>query len=260
VFSVLLCCLFALVCCRVQRRDTYLEGAPAGDFDNWVFALEWEPEWIQTECSVSLLVDNFSPTSWGATNPSLHGLWPNYNATERGYTWPQYCKSDGYDYENCENDNYEASYCQITTETLSLFNVTSRWQKYAVEYSWDDLGPYEWSKHGSCSGYNQSYFYQVTENLYYNLSTGQGFAFLNQNVGKSVQYSALQAAFEKDTDGYRVVFQCDGCDFSEVWTAWDADPETLLPTTPIDCVDSDTCETCKEVTILKYTGCNNNRE
>jgi len=236
---------------------TYLEGAPSGDFDNWVFALEWEPEWIVEDCTTNpngLLVQHFTNASYGATHLSVHGLWPNYNASLRGYEWPQFCVYDGINYSTCD-PNSSQSYCNPSQLTLDEFNVSARWKTYAVEYSWNGLVPHEWSKHGSCSGYNQTYYFSVIEQMFYRMSGGVGFAFVTAHVGQQVLYTDLDNAFLQDTQGHTLAFVCNSCQLSEVWTAWDADPVTLLPTTPIDTSDSDSCASCKYVTILGYNGC-----
>ncbi len=170
--------------------------------------------------------------------------------------WPQYCVTpDGTNYVNCEKYNYAETYCQPTTRTLDEFNITGRWKTYAVEYSWNDMVPHEWSKHGSCSGYNQTYYFTVVEQMYERLREGVGFEFVTAHVGQEVLYSDLNNAFLQDTQGNRLAFVCRSCQLSEVWTAWDADPVTLLPTTPIATSDADSCASCKYVTILAYNGC-----
>ena len=51
--------------------------------------------------------NNFNGSSFGASYPSLHGLWPNYDAATRdGYTWPQYCVEDGIDFQQCQRTEY----------------------------------------------------------------------------------------------------------------------------------------------------------
>jgi len=126
---------------------------------------------------------------------------------------------------------------------------------YAVEYSWNSLATHEWSKHGSCTGWNQSQYFKTAEDMYNRMRTGAGFAFLSANVGNNVTYDDLYAAFEKDTQGKKLALQCVSCAFSEAWTAWAADPVTKLPTSPIDIVDPDSCESCSLVKILEYDGC-----
>jgi ribonuclease I len=259
LYLLVIILLFGLSNCDVQNKGG-LDGANAGNFDNWVLATSWQSEWMIGDCEnphKQTLVDNFSPNSYGTNHMSLHGLWPNYNSSLRGgYEWPQYCSDNGIDFQNCEKSSNE-SYCNPSPITLSVYNVSKRWMAYAVEYSWSDLASHEWSKHGSCTGWPQYNFFSMAEEMYGFLSLGCGSSFLHDNVGKSVTYDDLYKSFSVDTNGKRPCFKCEDCKFSEVWTAWDADEETLAPTYPIDMSenDEDTCQICDLVEILDFQGC-----
>jgi len=59
--------------------QTFNDGAPAGDYESYVYALEWQPQWSQPpDCSPTLAA-HLSPTSYAANHLSSHGLWPNYD-------------------------------------------------------------------------------------------------------------------------------------------------------------------------------------
>jgi len=240
-----------------------LGGAPSGDFDYWVLACEWQPQWMISTCqhagSKPLLTNpnNFNGSSFGASYPSLHGLWPNYDAATRdGYTWPQYCVEDGIDFQQCQRTDYAEKYCQPTTESLREFNTSKRWMSYAPEFSYSTLAAHEWSKHGSCTGWTQEYYYTQTEDLYIRLGSGKGFAYVAANVGQEVSYKDLYDAFAYDTNQQQLSLQCSSsCQFSEVWTAWGVAEGTLIPTDPIPLSDEDTCQKCLSIEILAYTGC-----
>ena len=88
-----------------------------GDFDYWVMALSWSPDYCATndyqdeqQCSIGRQLDFV-----------LHGLWPQY---EDG--WPSYCST-----EELPDD---------------LKN------EYGGLYPNDKLFDHEWEKHGTCSG------------------------------------------------------------------------------------------------------------
>uniref|UniRef100_A0A7S4PC36 Uncharacterized protein n=1 Tax=Paramoeba aestuarina TaxID=180227 RepID=A0A7S4PC36_9EUKA len=254
-FKFFFLCVIGAVC--VSAGGSAKIGAPAGDFDNWVFATYWEDQWIQSSCSDDFLVDHFNATSYGATHLSLHGMWPNYNYTTRGYDYPAYCEDGDDDYTKCQYSD-APDYCFPSSQTLSEFNVTNRWMAYATEYSWATLASHEWGKHGGCTGWTQEYFFNVDEQMYNWLKGGSGFAYVTSHVGQTVPYNDLYNAFSKDTDGKRLVFQCeDGCHFSEFWMGWQADQTTLLPTYPIDLSsgDTDTClqNNCDNVIIADYS-------
>mmetsp|Transcript_571 Transcript_571/g.1237 ORF Transcript_571/g.1237 Transcript_571/m.1237 type:complete len:116 (-) Transcript_571:489-836(-) len=91
------------------------------------------------------------------------------------------------------------------------------------------------------------------------LANGSGAALAAANVGGSVAREDLAAAFQKDTDGKKVAFNCDpvSCFLSEVWTAWAADPaKKLAPAAPIDYKDikGGPCPaTCTQLGILAWS-------
>mmetsp|Transcript_27876 Transcript_27876/g.33005 ORF Transcript_27876/g.33005 Transcript_27876/m.33005 type:complete len:306 (-) Transcript_27876:166-1083(-) len=235
---------------------TYEEGAPAGVYENYVFAMEWQPQWSQPPYCDQPLVSNLSPDAYAATHWSLHGLWPNFDPDQHdGMSWPQFCvRDDGENYTKCDGSYNAEDYCQPTIAVEAL-NNTDAWQKYALEYSWSDLAAHEWSKHGSCSVWSSDDFFDVAQDKFNELSAGYGAAFVTENVGQTVAKADLLAAFEKDTDGSKVVFNCDSnCDLSEVWTAWNLDPDTMLPTTAKDYGDSEPCSSsCTELNIIAWT-------
>uniref|UniRef100_A0A7S1TQJ6 Uncharacterized protein n=2 Tax=Phaeomonas parva TaxID=124430 RepID=A0A7S1TQJ6_9STRA len=235
------------------------DGAKAGAFEDWIFALEWQPQWIEGHCNDGggKLGANFFPDSYGATHLSLHGLWPNYIADQHdGKSWPQFCAgADGNDYTQCKSSG-GPDFCYPNAAALEAFNVTDRWMKYALEYSWTELASHEWAKHGGCTGWNQTYFFRVAEQTYSKLAEGPGFDFIADNVGKSVAHEDLVKAFSSGLDGKSPGFQCaKNCELSEVWTKFAADPETLLPAAPMDHSDEDSCGKCDAVKITKFDGC-----
>jgi ribonuclease I len=242
----------------LSESITYDEGAPAGVYENYVFAMEWQPQWSQPPYCDETLAANLSPSAYAATHWSLHGLWPNYDPDQHdGMSWPQFCVRDnGENYTKCDG-NYDAeTYCN-PSDAIEALNTTEAWQKFALEYSWSDLASHEWSKHGSCSpsAWDSTTFFGVAQDKFDELVDGVGGAFVTANVGKTVAKADLVAAFQTDTDGSRVVFNCDGeCNLSEVWTAWNLDADTMLPTTAKDYGDDEPCSSsCTELNILDWT-------
>lgn len=71
-----MCYLNAWVCVFMVQQEEY------------VFALEWEPEWNYGSDCVDLISEHMTPTSHAANYLSVHGLWPNYNSTlHDGLSW-----------------------------------------------------------------------------------------------------------------------------------------------------------------------------
>ena len=124
--------------------QTFNDGAPAGDYESYVYALEWQPEWsAPPECQASL-ASNLFPDAYAASHLSSHGLWPNYDPDlHGGDNWPQFCvRTDGETFTDCEADYDSRAYC-TPTDAIMAFNNTESWQKYALEYAWSDLASHE---------------------------------------------------------------------------------------------------------------------
>jgi len=207
-----------------------------------VFALEWQPQWSQPPSCDEKLANHLSPDSYAATHFSVHGLWPNYDSgLHNGSSWPQYCTRPvgGQVFTDCESDPTAHPYC-TPSGAATLFNTSSGWQRYGLEYAWSDLARHEWAKHGSCTPWTQERYFEHIQDMHGRLANGSGAALAAANVGGSVAREDLAAAFQKDTDGKKVAFNCDpvSCFLSEVWTAWAADPaKKLAPAAPIDYKD-----------------------
>jgi ribonuclease T2 len=103
------------------------EGARAGDFDYWVLALSWSPNWC-AEADRAETADQCDPDAdfgW-----ILHGLWPQY---ETG--WPSYCT--------------DAPAPPSRADTAAMADIMG-----SAGLAW-----HSWKKHGSCAGLSaQAYF------------------------------------------------------------------------------------------------------
>ena len=153
-------------------------GAAPRDFDYYVLALAWQPEWAASACPGggrpnALMLQQMNTGSYGL---GLHGLWPNYDPSQAGRApgigWPQFCntcassqcetcsKTANCNFASCERTT-QTPKCQIPAPTLAAFNTSGRWQRYAPQYAWGTLAVHEWAKHGSCSPWHDdagSYF------------------------------------------------------------------------------------------------------
>ena len=112
-----------------ENPSATLEEAD-GDFDYWVMALSWSPDYCATndyedeqQCSIGKQLDFV-----------LHGLWPQY---EDG--WPSYCTEEPHDYD-------------LESEYAGLFPN-------------DNLFRHEWEKHGTCSGLTPTGYFEWSETL-----------------------------------------------------------------------------------------------
>jgi ribonuclease T2 len=248
-------------------------GAPAGDYESYVLALEWQPSWSIDACpggkqqdSELIRAMNSSVGAYARSHLSLHGLWPNYDpALHGGFEWPQFCNVSGQPgYPECQHDP-SGPLCHPSAKAVSTFNMTGRWQAWALQYAFGDLASHEWPKHGSCTPWSKSeelqlQYWELQEASYRNVSSGAGAALVTQNVGRDVPYATLQAAFDADTGGHHTTLTCAaGCHFDQVWLGFQAAKGSLLPlVTPLHGVNTSgvgSCASCDAVHISAWVGC-----
>lgn len=103
------------------------EGERAGNFDYYVMALSWSPNWCAREGDAR---DEAECRAGAARSFTLHGLWPQF---EEG--WPSYCRTG-------ERDPTRA-------ESAAMADLMGS----------GGLAWYQWKKHGRCAGLApQSYY------------------------------------------------------------------------------------------------------
>lgn len=108
------------------------DGERAGDFDYYVLALSWSPNWCALEGDARNAEQCERDFGW-----VLHGLWPQY---EDG--WPAYCPT-----------NARAPSRQLTAEQADIFGAGGA--------AW-----YQWKKHGVCSGLEADTYYDTARRAY----------------------------------------------------------------------------------------------
>ena len=253
-----------------------LSGAPAGHYESYVFAMEWQPKWSLAACPGERYADPAVvramalPGAYARANLSLHGLWPNYDpAAHDGFTWPQFCNSTAGDYEECQRDA-DLPLCRPTAQARLEFNRTDQWGRWALQYAHGTLAAHEWAKHGSCTPWSAAALGEEVQLHYWRLQaeilaqlvgTGAGSALLRSAVGASVEADALRAAFAADAGGSvdHVALVCaSGCALEQVWLGLAADAATLAPRySPWvgHQISGDTCTACAAVNVEAWTGC-----
>ena len=104
-----------------------LQADTAGDFDYYVLALSWTPNWCSEEGDArrDARCDVGAGRGW-----SLHGLWPQY---EQG--WPSYCRTAHRD--------------PTRAETGAMGQIMGS----------SGLAWHQWNKHGRCSGLSAQDYY-----------------------------------------------------------------------------------------------------
>ena len=126
--AMLLCGLLALSVPTISASDT------AGEFDYYVVALSWSPNWCAREGDARDSDQCDAGTGYGWT---LHGLWPQY---EDGY--PEYCRTSKRDPSRNQSDTME--------DIMGSGGL-----------AW-----HQWKKHGRCTGLSGKDYYAVSRLAY----------------------------------------------------------------------------------------------
>ena len=139
----------------------------AGDFDYYVLALSWSPNWCATtgDARGSDQCNARHDHGW-----ILHGLWPQYH---RG--WPAHCPT------------VERPPTRTMTEEMTDIMGSS------------GLAWYQWKKHGSCSGLSAPAYYALARDAYESLTRPDGFRKLKDPV--KLPASVVEQAFLKANPG-----------------------------------------------------------
>jgi len=171
------------------NEDDNPYGHP-GEFDMYVFALTWAPEFCcenpdSKECGRNGNLEDTgkshhepptpAPNFWGATHLTLHGLWPQYNYSRDGHYWPQYCSD-----------------APLKEEVVQKFKP--KWETYAPAYVLKEylLPKHEWSRHGTCSGLAQLDYFMSSLLLITEQSTP---SILINNIGQTITRSEIEQSY-----------------------------------------------------------------
>ncbi|MEQ8341128.1 MAG: ribonuclease T2 [Marinovum algicola] len=153
--------LCAVLCLPLMARA---DGEKAGDFDYWVLALSWSPNWceIEGDAKGSEQCDPRHDFGW-----TLHGLWPQY---QRG--WPAYCPTA------------ERPPSRAMTRDMSDIMGTA------------GLAWHQWKKHGSCSGLSAAGYFEASRAAYEAVVRPVVFRKLDRPV--RLPAAVVEEAFLKD--------------------------------------------------------------
>jgi ribonuclease T2 len=160
-FPVLAFCLAALV------APAAAEGERAGDFDYYVMALTWSPNW----CALTGDAqgdDQCHPRH--AYSFTLHGLWPQDEAG-----WPSYCRTQARD--------------PSRAETAAMTDIMGS----------GGLAWHQWKKHGRCSGLSAGDYFALARRAYGRVTIPPVFGNLTRGV--TLPASVVQDAFLEANPG-----------------------------------------------------------
>ncbi len=138
-------------------------GERAGEFDYYVLALSWSPNWcaIEGDAKRSEQCDERYDYGW-----TLHGLWPQFH---RG--WPSYCRTKA------------APPRRRQTSEMSDIMGTS------------GLAWHQWKKHGTCSGLSAQGYFDLSREAYAKITRPEVFRRLDKAV--KLPASVVEEAFLK---------------------------------------------------------------
>lgn len=110
------------------------EGERAGDFDHYILALSWSPNWcaLEGDRKRSEQCEDRHDHGW-----ILHGLWP-----QNTHKWPAYCRT-----------SEPAPSRRMTREMVDIMGTSG-------------LAWHQWKKHGTCSGVSAAAYYDLSRKAY----------------------------------------------------------------------------------------------
>lgn len=148
-----------ILLCLSLAAPAHAEGERAGDFDYYVLALSWSPNWCALEGAARGAEQCDAGFGW-----VVHGLWPQY---EDG--WPSYCPT-----------NARAPSRAMTAAQADLFGAGGA--------AW-----YQWRKHGVCSGLAAQDYYRLAREAWGRIERPEVLRKLDRAV--RLPASVIEAAF-----------------------------------------------------------------
>lgn len=184
------------------------EGEKAGDFDYFVLALSWSPDWCALEGNARGAEQCGRDLGW-----VVHGLWPQY---ERG--WPSYCPTGA-----------RAPSRAMTSAQADLFGAGGA--------AW-----YQWKKHGVCSGLSAATYYRLVREAWNRVNRPEVLRKLDRPV--RLPAKVIEDAFLRANPGWQpdmVTITCKSGYVQEARICFtrDLEPRRCAPDTARDCTLSD---------------------
>ncbi|MCJ7872864.1 ribonuclease T2 [Marinovum sp. 2_MG-2023] len=137
------------------------DGEKSGEFDYYVLALSWSPNWCALEGDAKASEQCEARHDFGWT---LHGLWPQFH---RG--WPSYCPT----VERAPSRG-------MTGDMADIMGTAG-------------LAWYQWKKHGVCSGLSAAGYFRASRDAYAAITRPEIFRKLDKAV--KIPASVVEEAF-----------------------------------------------------------------
>ena len=199
--------ILALACGLGQSA---LAADRAGQFDYYVLALSWQPNWCLREGDDR---DAATCKAGAGAGWTLHGLWPQY---EKG--WPQYCSTTARD--------------PSRSQTGAMSDIMGS----------GGLAWHQWKKHGRCTGLTATDYFDLSREAYTSIQRPNVFRRLDEPVrlpASLVEEAFLQENPDLFANGLTVT--CQNRQIAEVRICLDKDlaPRTCGKDIRRDCSQSD---------------------
>lgn len=158
-------CLLTIVSCHPFKAAA--EGEIAGEFDYFVLALSWSPNWcaLEGDALQSPQCDDAEDFGW-----IMHGLWPQFH---QGF--PAYCRT-------AERPPTRG----MTAEMADIMGTAG-------------LAWHQWKKHGSCTGMSAPQYYATSRAAYDEVVRPPVFRKVKQDI--KLPASVVEEAFLKANPG-----------------------------------------------------------
>ena len=162
----LLATLLFLALSAAGPGQALADGERAGEFDYYVLALSWSPNWCALEGTARGAEQCGEDFGW-----VVHGLWPQY---EDG--WPSYCPTAA-----------RAPSRSVTGAQADLFGAGGA--------AW-----YQWKKHGVCSGLSTEDYYRLVREAWARVQRPEVLRKLDRAV--KLPASVIEDAFLATNPGW----------------------------------------------------------
>ncbi len=171
------------------------DGEPAGEFDYYVLALSWSPNWcaLEGDARGSDQCDTRHDHGW-----TLHGLWPQFHRS-----WPSYCRT-------AEGPPSRS----MTAEMADIMGSPG-------------LAWHQWKKHGTCSGLSPRGYFALSREAYGRITRPDVFRKLDRSVtlpASLIEQAFLQANPDIDADGFTVTCRDGHIQEARICLSHDLDP------------------------------------
>jgi len=187
------------------RNSADLDGAapapatlPSYRGTQYVLAVNWQPAFCETSPG-KLECRNQSPSSFEASNFTLHGLWPQPRGNE-------YCGvSDDDRWASQEGDWRDLPEVRLSPDLRAEL-------EQVMPGTLSALDRHEWTRHGTCYGTNAEGYYADALDLMLALNTSDVAELFAANIGRKITLRQVRQAFDDAFGrgaGERVSMSCE---------------------------------------------------